>query len=150
MAERLGATAIYAAPARYEPFGLGILEAAASGCALVLGDIPSLRENWDGAALFVPPNDVGAWRTTLSCLIACDSRREALGTAARRRALDFTRERMATRYAELYCELVSSRVSRGKVGIPEDLHALASPSHACGMGPLPLPPGGRRGTVIAG
>ncbi|MGE3784704.1 MAG: glycosyltransferase family 4 protein, partial [Alphaproteobacteria bacterium] len=68
MAERLGAAAIFAAPARYEPFGLGILEAAASGCALVLGDIPSLRETWDGAALFVPPNEAGAWRTTLCCL----------------------------------------------------------------------------------
>ncbi len=49
--------AIYALPAKYEPFGLSILEAALSGCALVLGDIPSLRENWDGAAVFVPPND---------------------------------------------------------------------------------------------
>ena len=94
--------AIFAAPARYEPFGLGILEAAASGCALVLGDIPSLRENWDGAALFVPPDDAVAWRTTLSCLIACDSRRETLGAAARKRALVFARERMAARYAELY------------------------------------------------
>ncbi len=27
------------------------------GCALVLGDIPTLRELWDGAALFVPPDD---------------------------------------------------------------------------------------------
>ena len=34
----------------YEPFGLSILEAAASGCALVLGDIPTLRENWSEAA----------------------------------------------------------------------------------------------------
>ncbi len=32
-------------PARYEPFGLSVLEAALSGCALVLGDIPSLRES---------------------------------------------------------------------------------------------------------
>ena len=29
----------------------------AAGCALVLGDIPSLREIWDDAALFVPPDD---------------------------------------------------------------------------------------------
>ena len=78
----------------------------------MLGDIPSLRENWDGAALFVPPDDAGAWRTTLSCLIACNSRRETLGTAARRRALAFTRERMAARYAELYCELLSSLVAQ--------------------------------------
>src|SRR5579884_3586706 len=43
MAERLAAAAIFALPARYEPFGLGILEAAACGCALVLGNIASLR-----------------------------------------------------------------------------------------------------------
>ena len=36
---------IYAMPARYEPFGLSILEAALSGVRLVLGDIPSLREH---------------------------------------------------------------------------------------------------------
>lgn len=113
MARRLGSAAIYAAPARYEPFGLGILEAAASGCALVLGDIPSLRENWDGAALFVPPDDAAGWRTTLSCLIACDSRRDALGTAARRRALAFTRERMAARYAALYQELLDNSDGAG-------------------------------------
>src|SRR3989337_4576415 len=39
---------IYALPARYEPFGLSVLEAATAGCALVLGDIPSLRANWTG------------------------------------------------------------------------------------------------------
>jgi glycosyltransferase involved in cell wall biosynthesis len=113
MAERLGSAAIYAAPARYEPFGLGILEAAASGCALVLGDIPSLRENWNGAALFVPPDDAVGWRTTLSCLIACDSRRDALGRAARRRALTFAREHMAARYAALYRELAGARRDAG-------------------------------------
>ena len=46
--------AVFVAPARYEPLGLPILEAARDGCALVLGDIASLRELWDGAALFVP------------------------------------------------------------------------------------------------
>ena len=150
LAERLGATAIYAAPARYEPFGLSILEAAASGCALVLGDIPYLRENWEGAALFAPPNDVGAWRTTLSCLIACDSRREALGTTARRRALVFSREHMATRYAELYCELVSSRMSRGKVRDSRGIARTRFTFPRLWHGPLPLPPGGRRGAVVAG
>jgi len=39
----LARASLYVAPARYEPFGLSILEAALSGCALVLGDIPSLR-----------------------------------------------------------------------------------------------------------
>jgi glycogen(starch) synthase len=105
MAEQLAEAAIFAAPARYEPFGLGILEAAGSDCALVLGDIPSLRETWDGAALFVPPGDRAAWRSTLACLIADEARREALGAIARERATRFTLERMATRYAVLYRQL---------------------------------------------
>ena len=57
--------AIYALPARYEPFGLSALEAALSGCALVLGDIPSLREVWGDAAVFVPPDDAGGLRDAL-------------------------------------------------------------------------------------
>ncbi|HEV2777241.1 MAG TPA: glycosyltransferase family 4 protein, partial [Solirubrobacteraceae bacterium] len=38
----MGRAAIFAHPARYEPFGLVVLEAALAGCALVLGDIDSL------------------------------------------------------------------------------------------------------------
>lgn len=48
---------VYAEPARYEPFGLAALEAALCGCALVLGDIPSLREVWGNCALFVDLDD---------------------------------------------------------------------------------------------
>src|SRR3954447_12597702 len=106
MAERLGLTAIFAAPARYEPFGLGILEAAASGCALVLGDIPSLRENWDGAAVFVSPDDRPGWRAALAALIANEHRRENLGALAHQRAQQFSREEMAGRYAALYRKLI--------------------------------------------
>jgi glycosyltransferase involved in cell wall biosynthesis len=115
MAAHLGAAAIFAAPARYEPFGLGILEAGASGCALVLGDIPSLREIWHGAALFVPPDDIAGWRSTLCCLIADDDRRESLAMAARRRAEAYTRERMAQRYAALYREMTSGGSARRAV-----------------------------------
>ena len=45
--------AVFASLARYEPFGLSVLEAALSGMRLVLADIPSFRELWDGAAIFV-------------------------------------------------------------------------------------------------
>ncbi|HLL56175.1 MAG TPA: glycosyltransferase family 4 protein, partial [Myxococcaceae bacterium] len=61
--------AIYALPARYEPFGLSVLEAAQAGCALVLGDIASQRELWDGAAVFVPPDDHAALEAALHALI---------------------------------------------------------------------------------
>ena len=57
LADWFGRASIYALPARYEPFSLSALEVAMAGCTLVLGDIPSLRETWDGAAAFVDPDD---------------------------------------------------------------------------------------------
>ena len=54
---RMAATRVFAAPARYEPFGLAVLEAAQAGMALVLADIPSFRELWDGCAIFADPRD---------------------------------------------------------------------------------------------
>ncbi|MBV8912277.1 MAG: glycosyltransferase [Acetobacteraceae bacterium] len=53
MAEAYASATVYASMARYEPFGLSVLEAARAGLRLVLADIPSLRELWDGAASFV-------------------------------------------------------------------------------------------------
>jgi glycogen(starch) synthase len=107
MAERLGSAAIFAAPALYEPFGLGILEAAASGCALVLGDIASLRESWDGAALFVKPDDRAGLTAALHRLVHADDERRHLAAAARERSRRFTRVAMARRYAQLYRALGS-------------------------------------------
>ena len=60
--------AIYVAPALYEPFGLTVLEAALSGCSLVLSDIPSFRENWDGAALLISTEDPDQWCAVLNRL----------------------------------------------------------------------------------
>lgn len=110
--QRLAATAIFAAPARYEPFGLGILEAAAAGCALALGDIPSLRESWDGAAVFLPPDEPDAWREALAGLIADDARRDSLAAAARGRARRFTIAATAGRYRALYRELAGRAAER--------------------------------------
>ncbi|HEX3952823.1 MAG TPA: glycosyltransferase family 4 protein [Stellaceae bacterium] len=112
MRRRLEQAAIFAAPACYEPFGLGILEAAAAGCTLVLGDIPSLRESWYGAAVFVPPHNVASWRATLARLIADRDEREELASAARRRARDFTAERTAAAYRALYQDLLARRAPR--------------------------------------
>jgi glycogen synthase len=93
---------IYALPARYEPFGLSVLEAAHSGCALVLGDIPSLRENWSGAARFVPPDDPTALRDALAGLIGDSTRREQLAARATLRAQRFSAEAMGSAYMEIY------------------------------------------------
>lgn len=60
LAERLAGAAVFVSLSRYEPFGLGVLEAAQAGCALALADIPTFRELWDGAATFVDPDDPDA------------------------------------------------------------------------------------------
>jgi glycosyltransferase involved in cell wall biosynthesis len=96
---------LYVAPARYEPFGLGILEAAQAGCALVLGEIPSLLELWEGAALFVDPGDDEALAAACAELIADPARRQELARAARRRAPEFSLLAAARRYLELYQSL---------------------------------------------
>ncbi|MGB9648690.1 MAG: glycosyltransferase [Stellaceae bacterium] len=108
MARRLGSARIFAAPTRYEPFGLAILEAAAAGCALVLGDIPSLRENWDGAARFVNPDDPPSLHATIKALIVNPEERARLAAAARARARRFSVDRMARAYAALYHDMMRS------------------------------------------
>jgi glycosyltransferase involved in cell wall biosynthesis len=102
---------IYALPARYEPFGLSILEAGLSGCALVVGDIPTLREVWQNSALFVRPDDGQALLDAIEQLVRDDTLRSAMSAAAHGRALLFTAEQMGRRYLELYRELVSRRLA---------------------------------------
>jgi glycosyltransferase involved in cell wall biosynthesis len=104
LAERLARARVFAAPARYEPFGLAALEAALAGCALVLGEIPSLREVWGDAALYVDPDDDEA----LAAAIARALEEPELGVAARARAARYTPGRMATRYLEAYETLATA------------------------------------------
>jgi glycosyltransferase involved in cell wall biosynthesis len=94
--------AIFAEPARYEPFGLSILEAALSGCALLLGDIPSLRELWLDAAIFVEPNDKDGLRRALRRLMDDSSLREEMSSRALNRSRQFTRTRMVNGYLAAY------------------------------------------------
>jgi glycosyltransferase involved in cell wall biosynthesis len=105
----MASASIFALPARYEPFGLSILEAAQAGCALVLGDIPSLRENWEDAAVFVDPEDPADLRGALEALVADPAGRERLRRLACARARHFRAARCADAYADLYWQCVSPR-----------------------------------------
>ncbi|MEJ8810546.1 glycosyltransferase family 4 protein [Variovorax ureilyticus] len=109
LAAQFAAASIYALPARYEPFGQTALEAAFSGCALVLGDIPSLREIWGAAALYVPPDDHDALHEALTRLIEQPELRTAMGQRARLRAGRFTPQRMADGYLRTYRWLLGNR-----------------------------------------
>ncbi|HKO57463.1 MAG TPA: glycosyltransferase family 4 protein [Thermoanaerobaculia bacterium] len=102
MQRAFDAAGIYLFPALYEPFGLSILEAALAGCALVIGDIPSLRELWRDAALFVDPTDPEEIARAVNDLIEDGDRRAFLAERARIRAAEYTPERMAEGYAQVY------------------------------------------------
>jgi glycosyltransferase involved in cell wall biosynthesis len=98
---------IFVSPALYEPFGLTVLEAAASGCALVLSDLPSFRELWDDAALFVGPRDRNALRTALQSVCRDDALRARLQVKARMRARRYSQRAMLSAYLRLYREMTS-------------------------------------------
>lgn len=113
LARVFGRAAVFALPARYEPFGLAALEAALAGCALVLGDIPTLRELWDGAALFVDPDDEAGLAERLNRLAADPALRRDLAGRARRRALAYGAARMARDYRQAYADLLNTRAEAG-------------------------------------
>jgi glycogen(starch) synthase len=110
LARWMAAAAIFLAPARYEPFGLAILEAALCGCALILGDIESLRENWDGTALFVSTDDPEDLIEAARELAKHPGHLDEMQQKARKRARQFSRKRMLNGYLQVYSELMEKGV----------------------------------------
>lgn len=95
VARYLGQQPIFVSTALYEPFGLAVLEAAQAGCALVVSDIPTFRELWEGAALFVDPRDANEAADAIERLAQDPNARAVLGRAASRKAEAYTVEAMS-------------------------------------------------------
>jgi glycogen synthase len=108
LGQHMARASIFALPARYEPFGLSALEAAQCGCALVLGDIPSLREVWGDAALFVSPSDLMDLKTILKALIDDVTLRETYANKALSHARRFDADLSAIAYFQEYTSLLGS------------------------------------------
>lgn len=102
LAAWLAAQPVFVSAAIFEPFGLAVLEAAGAGCALVLADIATFRELWDGVALFVPPDDAQGYADAIASLIGDTALRTQLGAAARDRAARYTVDRMAEAMLDQY------------------------------------------------
>jgi glycosyltransferase involved in cell wall biosynthesis len=102
LAAEYASAAIFVSMARYEPFGLAVLEAAQAGCALVLSDTPGFRELWGDAALFLSPDDPTALAETLTRLARNPDRLAQLGALARARSSRFSVERMAARTLSIH------------------------------------------------
>lgn len=107
IAEQLAQRPVFVSLARYEPFGLAVLEAAQAGCPLVLSDIPTFRELWDGAALFVDAEDDGAAAHAIEMIVGDADARRAFGQAAADRAARYTPAAMTDGVLEIYRRLLS-------------------------------------------
>lgn len=107
IAAQLSAAAVYVMPAKYEPFGLSVLEAALSGCALVFGNIDSLKEIWNDAAIYIETDDANALAETINNLMKDETLRNHYAQAAMKQAKKYSVELMAENYLQVYKELMS-------------------------------------------
>ncbi|HET7274960.1 MAG TPA: glycosyltransferase family 4 protein [Longimicrobiaceae bacterium] len=106
MGSWLDLASVYVSPSLYEPFGLAPLEAAFHGCALLLSDIGSFRELWDGCADFFEPGDPVSLGAGLTRLFADSDHCARRADQARRRANErYTADRMVDGYLKLYHDL---------------------------------------------
>lgn len=82
---------------------VALLEAMASGCAVIVSDLPGLDEAIvpGVSGLSVPSGDVAALREALATIIGDPALRAALGTGAGRRAQSFDVAAVASAYAEV-------------------------------------------------
>jgi len=100
---------VFVSGASFEPFGLAVLEAAQAGCPLVLSDIPTFRELWDGAAMFVPCGDAQGFADAIAALLADEGAFGRLSQAAQVRSAAYRPEAMAAQTHAHYRELLASR-----------------------------------------
>jgi glycosyltransferase involved in cell wall biosynthesis len=107
IASYLEACPIFVSAAYYEPFGLAVLEAAQAGCALVLSDIPTFRELWNGAADFVPPDNERCVAEAIQRLMRDPDRRAHRGRAARERAAAYGFKAMVQGTLDVYRRLLA-------------------------------------------
>jgi glycosyltransferase involved in cell wall biosynthesis len=115
VAQYLGQRPVFVSTARYEPFGLAVLEAAQAGCALILSDIPTLRELWDSAALFVPPGDDEALAQIIKHLAQDRHERDRLGRRAQETAKAYSLEAMSMKTLDVYRSLVDPKRNTSSV-----------------------------------
>jgi glycosyltransferase involved in cell wall biosynthesis len=106
-AELLDASTVVAVPSRYDVFPLVPLEAMMAERAVVVSDLPALRETIeDGVTGVVAPLRPESFAASVGDLIEDDARRDAISSRAGMRARErFSVERMVEEYEQLYRDL---------------------------------------------
>lgn len=102
---------IVALPSYREGLPKGLIEAGASGCALVTTDVPGCREvvTHEVDGLLVPVKDGVALADAIERLVRDPALRQALGVAAREKAVtEFDERIVIARTLDVYAELLGS------------------------------------------
>ena len=108
---RMRAADIFCAPSlRGESFGVVLLEAMASGSAIVAADLSGYRlvARPDVDGILVPPGDVAALADALNRVLADPALRARLVASGTARAHEFSMDTLADRYLELYERVTTS------------------------------------------
>lgn len=89
---------------------VALLEAMASGCAVVASRLPGIDEALtEDSGVLVPPGDADALAAALAVLAADAGRCQTLGAAAAERAEQFSVEQVASRYRALLDSVAADR-----------------------------------------
>ncbi len=103
---------LFVFPSRYEPMGLVILEAMASGLPVLTASTAGGAEILgQGGRVLDDPNDAATLARWMRELATDEALRQQMGAAGREIAEHYTWERMAMAYLALYDELLSTKTS---------------------------------------
>lgn len=103
-----GAT-LFLYPTLYEGFGLPIIEAMASGVAVITSNTSALKEIGEGYALLVDPLDLDGIAKAIASLMGHPERRAAFAERGMGRAEDFRWDQAARRTLDIYRSVIEGR-----------------------------------------
>lgn len=123
---------LFLAPAQYgESFGVVLLEAMASGCAIIASDIAGYRDvlAGSGAGLLVARDDPDAWATSIRQLVSRPDRMDTMARAGEAYVTRFSWDLLAAEMERVYEEAVGVYavpfVERRTARIRESVSAIA-------------------------
>ena len=103
-----GAT-LFLYPTLYEGYGLPVIEAMASGVAVITSNTSALKEISEGYALLVDPLDLDGIAKAIASLMGSPERRAAFAERGIRRAEDFRWDEMARKTLDIYMSVIEGR-----------------------------------------
>lgn len=103
-----GAT-LFLYPTLYEGFGLPVIEAMASGVAVITSNTSALKEIAEGYAHLVDPLDIDGMAKAIARCMGDPEHRASLAKLGLRRSEDFRWDRAAKRTLEIYLDVIEGR-----------------------------------------